>query len=156
MWKIFIKTQSIESRCVTGPFAGTSGKFTGWGSEGVKTHISPFHTSTTRPSGYNEHNQTIIIHLLLQLTCFYDFDLVSDLLWTFVPHDLQTLCFSVKNIVLQWTQSKGNYKSLFYHLTHFYDLDLVRICCGLLFQMIDKLCFFFFFFVKNISSDVCS
>ena len=80
----------------------------------IKTHISPFHTSTARPWGYNEHNQNIIINLLLQLTYFYDFDLVSDLLWPFVPHDLQTLCFSVENIVLQWTQSKDNYKSLFF------------------------------------------
>ena len=88
----------------------------------IKTHISPFHTSTARPWGYNEHNQNIIINLFLQLTYFYDFDLVSDLLWPFVPHDLQTLCFSVKNIVLQWTQSKDNYKSSFFNWPAFTTL----------------------------------
>ena len=42
-----------------------------------------------------------IINLLLQLTRFYDFDLVSDLLLPLVLHDRQILCFSVKNLVLQ-------------------------------------------------------
>ena len=39
----FIKMLSIEGRCVIGPentlFAGASGDFTGWSSEGVNTQI---------------------------------------------------------------------------------------------------------------------
>ena len=101
-----------------------------------ETHISPFRTSTTRPWAAivdllkqpPVHKVTVntiknkIINLLLQLTYFNDFD---DLLWSFVQHDRQTLCFSIKNIALQWTQSNDNYKPVFLQLTYFSDFDLV-------------------------------
>ena len=81
--------------------------------------------------------KNIIINLL-QLTNFYDFDLVPRLLWPFVQHDRQTLRFSVKNIALQWTQSKDNYKSVF-QLTYFSDFDLVS-------DLLWPLCFCFVLF----------
>ena len=50
-------------------------------------HPAPVHKVTVNTI------KNIIINLLLQLTYFYDFDLVPDLLWPFVQHDRQTVFF---------------------------------------------------------------
>jgi len=90
MWKIFSKTDSIESRYVLGPqntlFAGIfqPGKFKGWCSEGVNVHVRTTSLPDSRKQSVNvvavARFYTVLFFALKQTHCAHvarDSDWVS-------------------------------------------------------------------------------